>query len=575
MESTTNHLNEKGVSLTVTQSAPSLPDPEARPACFTSTVQEALFVLVVTMSIAMASFLAGTVTVISTFVGKGLGMTTAEIVWMSSAASLAGGAFLLFFGKLADVCGRKLLLLVSLFCFSSFALGSAATKTAITLDVLNGFMGLATACTVPAALGTLGAIYEKPSKRKNYAFACLSAGNPIGFVFGTIFSGVAANIGGPRASLTVLSIIYFAVTLTAFFIVPNDSAVKQKLTWETLKQFDPVGVLLTIFGIGMFCVALSSTDNAPQGWRTPYILVLLILGLVTIIAFVVWETYTTYPLIPMSILRDRNLSLILGTIVLGSMSFPVTTIFLAMFFQSVWGMSTLSTAVHLLPMAITSIIVNGFAAMMLHRVSNRLLMMCGVCAYALSLVLFALNRQTDTYWSFCFVGLVVAIIGTDLQFNVANMYVMSSMPRAQQSVAGSILQTVGKLSQSVGYGIGTAVFNAVLANPSLGSYYAKDKVTQPYAAVFWFAAACAGVSLVLVWFLTIGTQGNHEKTEDEHRDGDVTVVHDVDSEEKVNGMGEETLTKKGFEVDVQEESAVKKDGSEKGKVQDPIWIGED
>lgn len=62
-------------------------DPEARPACFKSTVEEILFVLTATMAIAMGSFLGGSITVITSFVGKDLGMTTAEITWISSASS--------------------------------------------------------------------------------------------------------------------------------------------------------------------------------------------------------------------------------------------------------------------------------------------------------------------------------------------------------------------------------------------------------------------------------------------------------------------------------------------------------
>lgn len=76
-----------------------------RPACFNSTITEVLFVLTATMAIAMNSFSAGAVVVISSFVGRDLGMTTAEITWISSAMSLAGGAFLLFFGRVADLFG--------------------------------------------------------------------------------------------------------------------------------------------------------------------------------------------------------------------------------------------------------------------------------------------------------------------------------------------------------------------------------------------------------------------------------------------------------------------------------------
>lgn len=79
-----------------------------RPACFNSTIQEVLFVLTATMAIAMQSILAGSVTVVSSFIGRDLGMSAAQITWIASASSLSSGAFLLFFGKVADLFGKWL-----------------------------------------------------------------------------------------------------------------------------------------------------------------------------------------------------------------------------------------------------------------------------------------------------------------------------------------------------------------------------------------------------------------------------------------------------------------------------------
>jgi hypothetical protein len=62
-------------------------DPNARPECFKSTLQECLFVVSVTMAVAMSSFLGGAITVMSSFAGRDLGMTNAEITWMNAATS--------------------------------------------------------------------------------------------------------------------------------------------------------------------------------------------------------------------------------------------------------------------------------------------------------------------------------------------------------------------------------------------------------------------------------------------------------------------------------------------------------
>lgn len=76
-----------------------------RPACFKTTVQEVLFVLTATMAIAMGALLTGSITVVSSYIGRDLDMTTAEITWITSSSTLSSGAFLLFFGRIADLFG--------------------------------------------------------------------------------------------------------------------------------------------------------------------------------------------------------------------------------------------------------------------------------------------------------------------------------------------------------------------------------------------------------------------------------------------------------------------------------------
>jgi hypothetical protein len=76
---------EKGPQLRHYRAPPvSDKDPNARPECFKSTLEECLFVLSVTMAVAMTTFLNGSITVMSSFAGRDLGMTNAEITWMST-----------------------------------------------------------------------------------------------------------------------------------------------------------------------------------------------------------------------------------------------------------------------------------------------------------------------------------------------------------------------------------------------------------------------------------------------------------------------------------------------------------
>lgn len=171
-------------------------------------------------------------------------------------ARLSSGSLLLFFGSIADLFGRKSMFIGSMFLFAVFCLGAGFSKNGLTIDVMNGVLGIFSASAVPPAQGMLGAIYAKPSKRKNKVFGCFSAGNPLGFVFGSIFSGLATQIFNWRASFWLLAIVYLVVSVVAAFTVPNDMTQKEKFNEETFKRLDLPGTGMTILGIGMFCAAL-------------------------------------------------------------------------------------------------------------------------------------------------------------------------------------------------------------------------------------------------------------------------------------------------------------------------------
>lgn len=62
-------------------------DPEKRPACFESTIQEWLFILTATMSIGTSSFLYGICAVITAPIGRTLHMNPSEITWISASSA--------------------------------------------------------------------------------------------------------------------------------------------------------------------------------------------------------------------------------------------------------------------------------------------------------------------------------------------------------------------------------------------------------------------------------------------------------------------------------------------------------
>ncbi|KAF7546976.1 hypothetical protein G7Z17_g8038 [Cylindrodendrum hubeiense] len=476
-----------------------------RPACFKNTFQEVAFVFMATVAMATNTFLTGATVIVTASIGKDLGMSQSQISWISAAATLTAGAFQLTIGQLADLLGRKAVFLFGMGCFSACALIVAFAQNPFWMDILCGVLGLASAMVVPPAIGILGAAYDVPSQRKNWAFASFSAGNPLGFAVGSIVCGIAARIFNWRASFILLAIIWAILGVASIWIVPSVEAfepapLKTRLR-IAMQRFDALGMILTVLGVGMFTAAL--TLGPGDGWKAAHVIAMLIVGFFLLVAFIFWENYWEHPLMPLHIWKDRTFSLLVPTAILGIMSFASSNFWLALYMQEVNEYDALNVAVHLLPQVIAGVFWNVVAASILHKVNNTLIMAGGALAYVGGNLLLTFNKDNTLYWAFVFPSLILNVFGADFQFNVTNMYVMQALPAHQQSLAGGIFNMLIRLGTTIGLGISTAVYSSVKKAQS-----EDGDIDEPFRMVYFVSVGLAALSCLFVPFLRIGTQGN-------------------------------------------------------------------
>ncbi|KAJ5653630.1 hypothetical protein N7490_000633 [Penicillium lividum] len=532
-----NHADqEKGPEVTLTPKE----DYAKRPKCFNSTIQECLFVLTATMAIGQQSFFQGCIVGVTASIGSDLNMNSAEITWINAGASLSSGAFLLTFGKLADMFGRKALFIIGMAGFTLSLLIAGFATNAIYMDVFSGILGLFAAAVIPPAVGTLGAVYEKPSKRKNRAFACFSAGNPLGFVGGMIISGVASNEYNWRASFWALAVVYAIFTALTVWTVPADGFARMPVSVEAMRKFDLLGTALVIVGFAFFSSSLSLAGDAPDGWKTGYVLALFIVGFFLLVVFLWWQSVATNALMPLGIWKDRNFSLIMAIFCLGFMGFSAVTFYLSLYLQDVKHLTALEITARLMPMVVSGVTVNVICGLILHRVSNSLLTGIGALAYTASFLILSFMKEDSLYWEYIFPALILVVVGADIQFNVTNMYVMSSLPPDQQSIAGGIFNTVSKLCSNLGLGIATSIESSITSQMT-----ASTPAIRPYLTVYWYASAAAGASLFLVPFLTLGTQGGDEPSDAEDESLDTKLEETkviIDANSAPVGPGTEILS---------------------------------
>lgn len=266
-----------------------------RPSCFSSTLQECGFVVTATLATAQTSLFGGLVICITSRIADDLDMTVAEVTWLSAAQAsaslfklccfcsdaytvlhvllyllcqkcchvrflwltwhcrLAAGSFLLFFGRVADLFGRRIVLLFGMTCYSACLLVAGFARNPIFLDIFCALLGLCSAASVPAAVGSLGAAYSRPSRRKNIAFACFSSGNALGFGAGALISGVVSKYMPWRASFWTLAVTYGVATAFSWWTVPLEhDPCRCALQWATLGELDWLGATAITTGLAFF-----------------------------------------------------------------------------------------------------------------------------------------------------------------------------------------------------------------------------------------------------------------------------------------------------------------------------------
>lgn len=73
-------------------------------------------------------------------------------------------------------------------------------------------------------------------------------------------------------------------------------------------QYLVIGMILTVFGWALLLLPFNLASTAPQGWKTGYIIAMIVLGFFCLVAFFFWEKYfATVAYLPFRFLKDRTI----------------------------------------------------------------------------------------------------------------------------------------------------------------------------------------------------------------------------------------------------------------------------
>ncbi|KAF5102565.1 hypothetical protein D0Z00_000275 [Geotrichum galactomycetum] len=489
-----------------------------RPDIFHSTCSEIICVLMLTMAPVTATVSVGGLQIGLEKIGSTFDVDSATLSWALSSFALASGSFFLFFGGIADIFGRRVIVISSFIFYAIFSLIAGFMKNFVAFCILRALQGMASAASIPAAVGILGAAY-KPGPRKNKVMATFAAGAPIGFIIGIISGGICTQFLSFRAVLWFYAILWSIFSIIAWFVIPqtkNDVPLTKDHVLKGLHNIDYGGTFLAIAGFTLFVFALSQAEAAPQQWKTPYIIALLIVGIVLIGLFMVYEKYVpSNPLMPMSLWTTSwQFPLCMLIMAANWMNFTGTLSYYGtLYFQVIREASPILTTAYFIPQAIAGMTVNFIVALTLHRIPGKILMLIATVAFLASALLWAFIPIDIIYWAIPFPALILVVVGADVGYNVANMMTLTSVPKSMQSSAAGVFNTILQLSTAIGLAASSAVASGV--SSTFDEPLTKPQILKSYHAAFYFAVAVAGCSVIACLFLKVGTYGSGPKKSEE------------------------------------------------------------
>jgi len=517
-----NDVTLVGSTRTISETFVKEPDPPAR-----STLRSIALVAVCTFGMILNS--AGSMSLAPNLprLGQDLNIDDSQLQWLISSYALTSGCFLLLFGRLADLYGRKLVFIIGTVWYTAWSIGCGFARSEISIDLMRGFQGMGSAAIVPAGLGILAHSFP-PSRARTLAFATFSAGGPLGGAVGVVLGSVLVQFApiSWRATFFLSAGLGGATALAAIFVIDADV-----LDPEQDKRVDWIAAALVTIGLVLLMFVLGEGQAAPQGWKTPYILVLLILSPIFIGAFIYWEHYiqtktTRQPLMRLDLWKRAEgrfaVMQLVGFLVWAAFSSWI--FFAVLYYQTYLGLSPVLSMLRMLPMIVAGIMLNVIVFLAVAHIPGVVLISFGCLATAAGCLLFAIIDPSAPYWAFSFPGTILIVVGADFAFATGSIFVAKVALPHEQSLAGGVYNTVIQVGGAFGLAVTTVLYDRTAmreAEKILGYPVAhvdtegpREALLKGYQAAQWLGCGFALTAMLFsaTFLLRIGYVGHPKKS---------------------------------------------------------------
>jgi EmrB/QacA subfamily drug resistance transporter len=377
-----------------------------------------------------------------------LGGTNELYTWVVTSYLLTATITGVFYGKLSDIYGRRLMLL---FGVSVFLLGSALCGFSWNMEslvIFRGVQGIGAGAIMPVSLAIIGDLFD-PRERGRYQG-----------LFGAVF-GVAAVMGplvggfltdGPGWNwIFWVNLPLGMVTLYIIYrYLPSFHGESES------RSLDYLGAL--VFAVGVVFLLLGLTNKQTSDWANFEVGGFVLIAAVLTPVFLWIESRAAEPIVPLELFRSRNYSVSVLASLLATMAFFGAIIFLPRWLQFVQNVTPTESGLQILPLMAGIIISSIGAGILVSRTGHYKRILTGALAMmALGVWLFT-GLESTTELSEMWVWMFLAGLGIGPTLSVFTIVIQSSVPFSRLGVATGNLTFFRQIGGSIGLAIAGTIF---------------------------------------------------------------------------------------------------------------------
>jgi EmrB/QacA subfamily drug resistance transporter len=380
-------------------------------------------------------------------IGRDLEFSEDNLQWVITAYTLTFGGFLLLGGRAADLLGRRRMFMVGVGFFALASLGCGLANSEATLIIARAVQGLGAAVISPAVLSIITTTFTEGAER-NKALGVWGAVGGSGAAAGVLFGGLLTKyLGWEWIFFVNVPVGVLVVALTPYLV--------QRSRREIERRYDALGAVVVTAGLVIFVYAISEAPDV--GWATFRTIGLLAVSIALMASFLVWETRTEAPLMPLGIFRIR---LVAAANIVGFLQ--AAGIFghfllLTLYMQQVLGYSALQTGVGFLATAGSAVVWAGAAQALSTRISPKAVLVAGLTALCLGILWYTQISPEGSYVVDLLPGFLLVGFGLPFSFIPISILALGGVEERQAGLASGLLNT----SQQIGGAIGVAVMSTV------------------------------------------------------------------------------------------------------------------